>query len=117
MIYLKNSDFLEQIIISQTEGITNKLVEQFQLLIHRVKNTYFTYKDQYVSEDVESEAMLMCLQKYKVFDVNISKNAFAFFTTLIRNEIKLGFKKNVNIIKGGEDIVVVRLSDYEGYYY
>lgn len=111
--YLPNKILLQEVIKSKQQGkATEKLGRYLILLVKRVKYTYFSYSDEYISQDVESEALVVCLEALDKFDETRSKNAFAFFTTTIRNAIKAGFKLNAYMMKN-TDVEIIRYSDYD----
>ena len=89
--YLKNKDLLEEILISKETGnLTLKAQEMFQLLANRTirKMRYYNPSDK---EDCMQTGLLDMFANWKNFDVEKSKNAFAYFTEIFKRGIARGY--------------------------
>lgn len=85
-IYLKNKDFLAEIIKCKQNNNTMspELYKMFDLLITRIsrQSNYSTYT---YLEDMKAEAMATIFEKWHKFDENRTNNPFAYFTKTINN--------------------------------
>lgn len=100
--YLKNSELLKEVVKSKELGkLTPIAVEQFQLMVDKI-GLEFRYKDRMDAEDCKSEAMLNVLKYWKTFDETRTKNAFSYFTEVIKTGYGIGYnrlyKKNLKTI-------------------
>jgi len=91
--YVKNSILREEIIRCKKEGkLTNEAIEMFQKMADR-----FSRKLKYVYEedrlDCISFAVMDCYQYWQGYNPEKSDNAFAYFTSILRNGFAKGWRK------------------------
>jgi len=95
--YVKNADLQKELErCHKLDRVTNEAVKMFQLMIGKL-SWNLPYKDKELKRDVQSWAMYVCCKNWKKYDM--SKNsAFSYFTSIILNGLRAGFKKYT---KGG----------------
>lgn len=98
--YLNNKDLLAEVLLSKEQGkMTDKLAKMLMLLTARYGTkgnvASYTYND-----DMQSYALMMLCRTWKSFNVEKSKNAFAFFTQCVKNS----FRQYLNVEKKHRDI-------------
>lgn len=87
--YVSNPILLEEMIKSKNNNeLTNDAVIMLTLLCENLSKKMY-YKDPEYREDCISNAILDCLQYWRNFDPEKSKNPFAYFTSVATN----GFAK------------------------
>ena len=102
--YLKNEDLLNELILSKSKGdLTKNVIKYFNLMIDKI-GTEFSYEFAEDRQDCRSEAMLNVLKYWRTFDINITTNAFSWFTQTIKTGYTIGFnritkkrKRNISI--------------------
>lgn len=98
--YLNNAKLTGEMIVSHAQGRLTR--DATNMLIQMVKkiSTRFTYKDADDRKDCEQEAMYQCFSNWHNFDPDITQNAFAYFTEVI----KRGFAKSWKVVNLGRSI-------------
>ena len=87
--YVSNPILLDEMIISKKQDkLTNDAVIMLTLLVENLSKKKY-YKTPEEKEDCISNAILDCLQYWRNFDPEKSKNPFAYFTSVATN----GFAK------------------------
>lgn len=89
--YLRNKDLLAEILVSKEKGeLTYKAQEMFQLLAQRTirKMRYYNPCDK---DDCMQTGLLDMFANWKNFDVEKSRNAFAYFTEIFKRGIARGY--------------------------
>ena len=89
--YLKNKDLLEEILISKkNDKLTVRAEEMFLLLAQRTirKMRYYNVCDK---EDCMQTGLLDMFANWRNFDVEKSRNPFAYFTEIFKRGIARGF--------------------------
>lgn len=91
--YIKNQDLLREIIISKNQKkLTSVAVSYISLMIDKIRFE-FRYENPIDVEDCKSEAMLNVLNYWRDFDENKSKNAFAYFSEIIKTGYAIGYNR------------------------
>lgn len=92
--YVKNKDLREEIAKCKAEDkLSDKAIIMFQLMADKYSRT-FNYIHDDDRRDCISVAVIDCYKYWKGYDPEISDNAFAYYTTVIRN----GFSKAWRIL-------------------
>lgn len=89
--YLRNKDLLAEILVSKETGeLTYKAQEMFQLLAQRTirKMRYYNPCDK---DDCMQTGLLDMFANWRNFDVEKSRNAFAYFTEIFKRGIARGY--------------------------
>jgi DNA-directed RNA polymerase specialized sigma subunit len=91
--YLKNKDFTEEIIrCKETGELTSKAIKMFIILANRTVRK-LTHRDPRDREDCIQSALYDLIKYWKNFKPEVSNNAFAFFTQIVKNGYAKEFKK------------------------
>lgn len=91
--YVKNADLLAEILKSKEQDeLTTEAAKMFTQIATKM-STKLKYNNPDDREDCISSAVLDCLRYWRNFDPNITKNAFAFFTSIIRNGYAKGWRQ------------------------
>jgi hypothetical protein len=108
-VYLKNKDFVVEILISkQQERLTPKAQQMMILLANKTikKMRYYNPIDR---EDCLQTGLLVMFQNWHNFDETKSTNAFAYFTEVFKRGIARGFNE-IYKYKGDPDGEVKMIS-------
>ena len=92
-IYVRNIDLRNEIIKSKAQDkLTSEALEMLMLMAKKfsTKLTYAYVEDR---EDCISFAVLDCYLYWRGYDPEKSLNAFAYFTSIIRNGMQKGWRK------------------------
>ena len=93
MIYVKNRDLLEQIIISKdASALTKEAIDMFILMSERF-GTKMQYLNPMDRDDCKAQAIMDCYLYWHNFNPDKSSNAFAYFTQIIKNGYAKGWRK------------------------
>lgn len=90
--YINPKDFLNEILESKKKDeLTVKAAEMFILLAERTikKKTYTNDMDR---DDCFQTGLLVMFQNWRNFDIDVSDNAFAYFTEIFKRGMIKGFK-------------------------
>jgi len=91
--YVKNKDLREALIESkEKDELTPEALKMISLMIDRY-STKFSYEYEEDREDCKSFAIMDCWQYWRGYDPEQSQNAFAYFTTMIRNGLAKGWRR------------------------
>ncbi len=93
-IYLKNKDLYEEIVKSKGQGKLTTPAQNMLILLTTRVSRRMQYKNPEDRKDCMSFAHLDLLKYWNSFDPEKSKNAFAYYTEII----KKGFAKGWNTI-------------------
>lgn len=105
--FVKNKDLYREIIISKEDG---KLTANAVTMIIKMSNEavkVLKYKNSDDRDDCVSTAIHKCLLYWKNFNPEKSRNAFAYFTQIIKN----GFSESFNKLHPVSSANVVSISD------
>lgn len=119
-MYLKNKDFLVEIIKSKENGaLTTKAQDMIILLANKTikKMRYYNPEDR---DDCLQTGLLVMFSNWHNFDESKSTNAFAYFTEIFKRGIAKGYRE-LFYYKGDKDNEVKMISlqstnDGEGIY-
>ena len=90
--YVKNADLLAEIIKSKEQDeLTEEAAKMFVQIATKM-STMLKYNNPDDREDCISAAVLDCIRYWRNFDPTITQNAFAFFTSVIRNGFAKGWR-------------------------
>lgn len=94
--YIDPKKFYNEVIYSQELGyVTEELGKMFMTLAERNVNHRNFVRYPY-REDLISVGVLACMKAINKFDPSVGSNAFAFFTTVIHNDLKQYIKREYN---------------------
>lgn len=105
--YLKNKDFLRELMISKERG---ELTANAVVMIMKISNKAcgrLTYKHEEDRQDSIATGIQKCLMYWKNFNPEKSKNAFAYFTQICKN----GFTESFNKLHPISESNVVSISN------
>jgi len=105
--YLKNKDFLQELMISKERG---ELTANAVVMIMKISNKAsekLKYKREDDRKDCIATGIQKCLMYWKNFNPEKSTNAFAYFTQIIKN----GFTESFNKLHPISEANTVSLSD------
>jgi DNA-directed RNA polymerase specialized sigma subunit len=91
--HVKNADLREAIIVSKEQDeLTKEALDMLILMAEKFANklTYIYPEDR---EDCISFAVMDCYQYWRGYDPEKSKNAFAYYTQIIKNGFAKGWRK------------------------
>lgn len=90
--YLDNNEFQKELEQSHKDDkLTRGAIKGFQALIDHI-SWGLPYKDQELKKDVKSHAMLICLTKWKKYNLE-DNTSFSYFTSVVLNGLRAGYKK------------------------
>ena len=99
--YLKNEDLYNEVVKCKKEGeMSKELFDMFMLMIKNI-STKFRYQDESIREDLHQETILILLEKFHHFDEIKYKNAFAYYTSIIKHSFAFHFSKMMGSKKTG----------------
>jgi len=91
--YVRNADLLAEILKSKEQDkLTDEAAKMFVQIATKM-SAMLKYNNPDDREDCISTAVLDCLRYWRNFDPNITQNAFAFFTSVIRNGYAKGWRQ------------------------
>ena len=105
--YLKNKDFLQELMISKERG---ELTANAVVMIMKISNKAsekLKYKREDDRKDCIATGIQKCLMYWKNFNPEKSTNAFAYFTQIVKN----GFTESFNKLHPISEANTVSLSD------
>lgn len=105
--YLRNRDLLNEIILSKEQGELTPLAVEMIMKMSQETIKILKYKYEDDRNDCISTAVLKCLLYWKNFNPEKSKNAFAYFTQIIKN----GYSESFNKLHPVKSAEVISLSD------
>ena len=108
-IYLKNKDFLEEILKSkELDRLTPKAEEMMILLANKTikKKRYYNVTDK---DDCLQTGLMVMFSNWRCFDEDKSNNAFSYFTEIFKRGIAKGFN-DLYKLKGDPDRKVKTVS-------
>ena len=108
-IYLKNKDFLEEILKSkELDELTPKAQEMMILLANKTikKKRYYNVTDK---DDCLQTGLLVMFTNWRCFDPEKSQNCFAYMTEVFKRGICRGFN-DIYKLKGDPDRKVKTVS-------
>jgi len=119
-IYLKNKDFLEEIVKSKKQGELTENAKEMLILLGNKCIKKMKYYNPIDREDCLQTGYLVMFSNWHNFDENKSQNAFAYFTEVFKRAIAKGFNE-LNRKKGDLDNTIKHVSiqssnDGEGIY-
>lgn len=86
--YLKNADFLAELIKCQEAGKVSEELGRMMLLLCERVTTHRNFIGYSFRDDLTSEALLACTSAAFKFDPAKSSNPFAYYTSVANNAIK-----------------------------
>ncbi len=90
--YVKNADLLAEIIkCKEQDELTEEAAKMFVQIATKM-STMLKYNNHDDREDCISAAVLDCIRYWRNFNPDITQNAFAFFTSVIRNGFAKGWR-------------------------
>jgi len=91
--YVKNKDLREELIKSkEADELTKEALDMMILMVDRY-STKFSYEHAEDRDDCKSFAVMDCYQYWRGYKPELSPNAFAYVTTMIRNGLAKGWRK------------------------
>ena len=91
--YVKNKDLREELIKSKEQDeLTPAALDMMIMMVDRY-STKFSYEYEEDREDCKSVAVMDCFQYWRGYKPELSPNAFAYITTVIRNGLAKGWRK------------------------
>lgn len=91
--YIKNEDLYNEILLSKENGSLTKDALNMLITLTNQIAMLMKYKDNEDLKDVKQTALIKCLLYWRNFNPDKSKNAFAYFTQIIKNGLAEGFNK------------------------
>lgn len=89
--YLKNKILYAEVVKCRSENkISPQLVKYFEILTENFMKM-FNYRDIEDKKDCYQAAIVQLLSVWNKFNPDLSKNAFAYYTQIIKNEIAKQF--------------------------
>lgn len=117
--YISNKELYYEIIVSKAKGnLTRKSQQMFILMGERIHRK-MTYKDPHIQEDTLSTAYMMVFdnKRWMNFDEDKTRNAFAYFTEIIKRGMAKGYNDHMKL-KGVKENPVIfsieRSNDNQG---
>lgn len=90
--YLNNKDLYVEIIISKEIGKLTPRAEKMLMLLTEKIFQKFSYTDYRDRQDIKQTALLYVFKNWYLFNENITTNAFAFYTEVIKRAAAQGYK-------------------------
>lgn len=105
--YVKNKDLYREVIVSKQKGelTANAITMIMKMSQETIKLLKFKYEDD--KKDCIQTAITKCLLYWKNFNPDKSKNAFAYFTQIIKN----GYTESFNKLHPIKSANVISISD------
>jgi DNA-directed RNA polymerase specialized sigma24 family protein len=92
--YVDKQELLNEIILSQkNKMITDKLSEMFTKMIEGVARRFSNLQYYGIYDDVKQDCHLLLLQKFQNFKSDLNTSCFAYFTTVIYNQMRYQLTK------------------------
>lgn len=93
--YVDKQELLSEIISSQKAGIlSDRLSEMFDKMIEGVARRFPNLQYYGIYEDVKQDCHLLLLQKFQNFKAKLNTSCFAYFTTVIYNQMRYQLTKS-----------------------
>ena len=92
-IYLKNKDFLAEIIESKEIGELTSTAQQMMILLGNRTIKKMKYYNPSDREDCLQTGLMVMFQNWHNFDPEKSTNAFAYFTEIFKRGIARGYNE------------------------
>jgi len=105
--YLKNKDFLRELMISKERGELTANAVVMIMKISTKASEKLKYKREDDRKDCIATGIQKCLMYWKNFNPEKSTNAFAYFTQIIKN----GFTESFNKLHPISEANLVSISD------
>jgi hypothetical protein len=87
--YVDKKELYDEVVLCQKKNkFTEKLAEMFGKMIEGVSHRFPNLQYYAISDDVKQDCHLLLLQKYKNFNAELNTSCFAFFTTVIFNQMR-----------------------------
>ncbi len=87
--YVDKAELYNEIVACQKANkVSDKLAEMFSKMIEGVSHRFPNLQYYSITDDVKQDCHLLLLQKYKNFNVKLNTSCFAFFTTVIFNQMR-----------------------------
>lgn len=110
--YLSGKELYCELIVSKAKGKLTKEAERMLILLTNNVIKKMSYKDVDDRLDCLQTAYLQVFSNWYSFDENVSQNAFAYFTEIIKRGMAQGWNK-VHKKKGDDSVVVISLTAYD----
>lgn len=92
--YVDKLELLNEVVQCQKcNQVSDKLAEMFGKMIEGVSHRFSNLQYYDISDDVKQDCHLLLLQKYKNFKAKLNTSCFAFFTTVIFNQMRYQLTK------------------------
>ncbi|SRR6266403_1290741 len=101
-VYLKNKDFVVEILISKEQKELTYKAQQMMILLANKTIKKMRYYNPIDREDCLQTGLLVMFSNWHNFDVSKSTNAFAYFTEVFKRGIARGFNE-LHKYKGDPD--------------
>lgn len=92
-VYLKNKDFVVEIVISKEQKQLTYKAQQMMILLANKTIKKMRYYNPIDKEDCLQTGLLVMFSNWQNFDVTKSTNAFAYFTEIFKRGIARGFNE------------------------
>ena len=92
-IHVKNADLRNEIIKSKAQDKLTPLALDMLILMAKKFSTKLNYVYSEDREDCISFAVMDCYQYWRRYNPEVSANAFAYFTQIIKNGFAKGWRK------------------------
>lgn len=110
--YVDKNELLQEIILSQKANrVSDKLAEMFGKIIEGVSHRFPNLQYYNIADDVKQDCHLLLIQKLKNFKAKKKTSCFAFFTTIIYNQMRYQLTR-VRRYKDNRDHMVNRVIEY-----
>ena len=110
--YIDKQELLEEIIACQKANqVSDKLAEFFNRIIEGVSHRFPNLQYYDVSEDVKQDCHLLLIQKLHNFKAKKKTSCFAYFTTVIYNQIRYQLSRTRRY-KDHKDQMVDKVMNY-----
>lgn len=110
--YVPNKDLLNEILISKEKGVLTPTAVKMLMKMANESSKMLKFKYPQDKDDVIAFAIMDCVAYWKGFKPELSTNAFAYFTQIIKHGFAKGFKK----LHPVKDSNMVSVSKDSGFY-
>lgn len=129
--YVDKKDLLDELIVCQTAGaVSDKLSLMFDKMIEGISHRFPNLQYYGIHEDVKQDCHLLLIQKFRNFKVKLNTSCFAYFTTVIYNQMRYQLTRNrkqkdkrdhmvnevINYLDSHRDYILGEEDDYESDY-
>jgi DNA-directed RNA polymerase specialized sigma24 family protein len=104
--YIDKEELFNEIVSSQTNNqVSDKLAEMFGKIIDGVSHRFSNLQYYDILDDVKQDCYLLLIQKYKNFNIEKNTSCFAYFTTVVYNQIRYQLSRSKRYRDNKENMI------------